>query len=100
MSRSLPKTECHPKQVAQSFSRTLRKGWESTALATVILFAPILCAQETTLHVDVKLVNIFVNVTDANGAIVGGLKKEDFAVTEDGGTQKIAVFERQSELPL
>jgi Ca-activated chloride channel homolog len=86
--------------VAPSFSRSLRKGWEGTVLAIAILFAPIVSAQETTLHVDVKLVNVFVNVTDANGAIVGGLKKEDFAVTEDGRPQQIAVFERQSELPL
>jgi Ca-activated chloride channel family protein len=50
--------------------------------------------------VNVKLVNVFTNVTDATGAIVGGLTKDDFAVTEDGRPQKIAVFERQSELPL
>jgi Ca-activated chloride channel family protein len=31
---------------------------------------------------------------------VGGLTREDFALTEDGRAQKIAVFERQSELPL
>ena len=57
-------------------------------------------AQEPTFHVDVKLVNVFVNVTDKNGAIVGGLTREDFAITEDGRPQQIAVFERQSELPL
>lgn len=55
---------------------------------------------DTTLHVDVKLVNVFVNVTDANGAIVGGLTRDDFAITEDNRPQQIAVFERQSELPL
>ena len=49
---------------------------------------------------DVKLVNVFVNVTDRNGAIVGGLSRDDFALTEDGKPQQIAVFERQSELPL
>jgi Ca-activated chloride channel family protein len=48
----------------------------------------------------VHLVNIFVNVTDRNGAIVGGLSRDDFAVSEDGRPQQIAVFERQSELPL
>jgi Ca-activated chloride channel family protein len=53
-----------------------------------------------TLHVDVKLVNVFVNVTDANGALVGGLTRDDFAIAEDGRHQDIAVFERQSELPL
>jgi len=57
-------------------------------------------AQDLTLHVDVKLVNVFVNVTDQNGSIVGGLTRDDFALTEDGRPQRIAVFERQSELPL
>jgi len=52
------------------------------------------------LKVDVKLVNIFVNVTDRNGALVGGLAREDFKLTEDGRPQQISVFERQSELPL
>jgi Ca-activated chloride channel family protein len=52
------------------------------------------------LQVNVKLVNVFTNVTDATGAIVGGLTKDDFAVTEDGHPQQIRVFERQSELPL
>jgi Ca-activated chloride channel family protein len=57
-------------------------------------------AQGTTFKVDVKLVNVFVNVTDSNGAIVGGLKKEDFAIAEDGRPQEIALFERESEMPL
>lgn len=55
---------------------------------------------DVTLHVDVKLVSVFVNVTDAHGAIVGGLTREDFSLTEDNRAQQIAVFERQSELPL
>jgi Ca-activated chloride channel family protein len=57
-------------------------------------------AQEVTLHMDVKLVNLFVNVTDQTGAIVGGLTRDDFALAEDGRQQQIAIFERQSELPL
>jgi Ca-activated chloride channel family protein len=68
--------------------------------ATAILLSPFLGAQDTNFKVDVKLVNVFVNVTDANGAIVGGLKREDFNIFEDGRKQEIAVFERQSELPL
>jgi len=67
------------------------------ALATVALAAQDPAA---TFHVDVKLVSIFVNVTDKNGALVGGLTQDDFAVYEDGRPQQIAVFERQSELPL
>ena len=49
---------------------------------------------------DVKLVNVFVNVIDQNGAIVSGLTREDFTVAEDDRPQQIAVFERQSDLPL
>jgi Ca-activated chloride channel family protein len=54
----------------------------------------------TTLKVDVKLVNVFVTVTDEHGAPISGLKKEDFRLREDGNEQKISVFERESALPL
>jgi Ca-activated chloride channel family protein len=57
-------------------------------------------AQEATLHMDVKLVSVFVNVTDGGGAIVDGLTHDDFALYEDGRPQQIEVFERQSALPL
>jgi Ca-activated chloride channel family protein len=53
-----------------------------------------------TIKVDVKLVNVFVTVTDEHGAPVGGLKKEDFEILEDDQPQSIAVFDRESELPL
>ncbi len=54
----------------------------------------------TTFKVNVKLVNVFTTVTDANGAPVGGLEKKDFKVYEDGVEQNIAVFARESALPL
>jgi Ca-activated chloride channel family protein len=74
-------------------------------IALLILFAfapPAIPAQDntTTFRMDVKLVNLFVNVTDKTGAIVGGLGKDDFQVFEDGRPQTIKVFERQSEIPL
>ncbi|MDE3200382.1 MAG: VWA domain-containing protein [Acidobacteriota bacterium] len=53
-----------------------------------------------TYKANVNLVNVFVNVTNQNGTIVGGLTKADFKVTEDGRPQTIAVFERQSAIPL
>jgi Ca-activated chloride channel family protein len=53
-----------------------------------------------TLKVDVKLVNVFVTVTDAHGAPIGGLTKDNFALSEDGHEQKISVFDRESALPL
>jgi Ca-activated chloride channel family protein len=72
-----------------------------TSILALLALTPLtLAAQDLTLHVDVKLVNVFVNVTDQNGAIVGSLTREDFALAEDGRPQQIAVFERQSELPL
>ena len=57
-------------------------------------------SSETTLKVDVKLVNVFVTVTDEHGAPVGGLKKEDFTLLEDGKPQTISVFDKESALPL
>jgi Ca-activated chloride channel family protein len=55
---------------------------------------------ETTLKVDVKLVNVFVTVTDEHGAPVGGLKRENFGLLEDGKPQAVAVFDKESALPL
>jgi Ca-activated chloride channel family protein len=55
---------------------------------------------ETTLKVDVKLVNVYVTVTDPQGAPVGGLKKENFVVQEDGRQQTISVFDKESALPI
>ena len=79
----------------------LRVAIAGCAVALLISFAPFLAAQDDKpLRLDVKLVSIFVNVTDKNGAIVGGLTQDDFKITEDGRPQKIAVFERQSEMPL
>jgi len=86
-------------RAANAVSMFLRLA-PAAAIGAAFLFAPVVNAQETTFKVDVKLVSVFVNVTDANGAIVGGLKKEDFAVFEDNRPQEIAVFERESELPL
>jgi len=55
---------------------------------------------ESTIRVDVRLVNVFVTVTDAHGTPVADLKQENFELQEDGRTQKIAVFGRESALPL
>ena len=54
----------------------------------------------TTLKVDVNLVNVFVTVTDTKGSPVGGLKKDNFFLEEDGHEQKIAVFDKESAVPL
>ena len=79
--------------------RLLLAGASFLVFSTVLglrLFAQ----DDKPLQLDVKLVSIFVNVTDKTGAIVGGLTQDDFKVFEDGRPQKIAHFERQSEMPL
>jgi len=55
---------------------------------------------DSAIKVDVKLVNLFVTVTDEHGAPVGNLSKENFEILEDGKPQKIALFGKESELPL
>jgi len=70
------------------------------ALVLAVGLAMKVTAQDAPLRLDVKLVNVFVNVTDSTGGIVGGLSQKDFAISEDGRPQTIQVFERQSELAL
>ena len=69
---------------------------------SIIYAIPGLMAEEpeTTFKVDVKLVNVFVTVTDGRGAPVANLQKENFVLKEDGKEQKIAIFSRESALPL
>ena len=74
---------------------TLVAQWALTASSIAHLGA-----QDAPFHLEVKLVNVFVSVTDQNGAIAGGLNRDDFSLTEDGRAQQIAFFERQSDLPL
>jgi Ca-activated chloride channel family protein len=53
-----------------------------------------------TIRVESRLVNIAVSVMDRNGAPVGGLDRDAFAILEDGKPQKIAYFDRESSTPL
>ncbi len=62
--------------------------------------APAARQSEPSVKVDVKLVNVYVTVTDAHGSPVAGLKKESFTLQEDGSNQTIAVFDKESALPL
>jgi Ca-activated chloride channel family protein len=52
------------------------------------------------IQVQSRLVNVALNVVDAKGAPVAGLTREQFAISEDGKPQKIAIFERESSTPL
>jgi len=55
---------------------------------------------DTTFKVNVKLVNVFVTVTDEHGAPIASLKKDNFELQEDGKDQRISVFDKESALPL
>lgn len=73
-------------------------------LGLLLLNLPFAVAQQTPpaprYHVTVRLVNVFVNVTDPHGAPVGGLTQPDFSLSQDGIPQKIAYFERDTSMPL
>jgi VWFA-related protein len=67
-----------------------------------VLCLGVLIAQEaeTTLKVDVDIVNVLFSVRDKKGALIGNLEKDDFAVFEEGKQQTIKYFTRESDLPL
>jgi Ca-activated chloride channel family protein len=87
-----------------SLHLAMRRLMTRSTTLVLLVFAACLCsAQEepsTTLKIDVRLVNVFVTVTDQHGAPVGSLNKENFHLIEDGKEQKISVFDRESALPL
>jgi Ca-activated chloride channel homolog len=85
----------------------LHRMRKNVTVILVLLCAPLYARQpaiqqqpQTTLKVDVKLVNVYVTVTDDHGAPVAGLTKENFTLREDGQPQAISVFDKESALPL
>ena len=71
------------------------------AILLLVLSLPSIAQdQDSTIKVDVKLVNVFVTVVDGHGAPIAGLSKENFTLMEDGKEQKLAVFDKESALPL
>jgi VWFA-related protein len=85
--------------------RSLGKGHLFLApfflLVSLLGFSPFLAterspagvAEQAKIEVDANLVLLPVQVTDARGGFVPGLKLEDFRVLEDGQVQKLTVFE-------
>src|SRR5216684_7154670 len=72
----------------------------TAGLLLVLCLVSVAQESDTTFKVDVKLVNVFVTVTDEHGAPIAALKKDNFQLREDGQEQKIAVFDKESALPL
>src|SRR5215470_3031184 len=55
---------------------------------------------QSTLKVNVELVNVLFSVTDRHGRFIPGLTEKDVLVEEDGRRQQIRNFARETELPL
>lgn len=56
--------------------------------------------EESTIRVDVSVVNVLATVRDKQGRLVNSLTKDDFLLEEDGVPQEITYFSRQTDLPL
>jgi VWFA-related protein len=52
------------------------------------------------IKVDVDVVSILTSVRDKKGALIPNLQKEDFTILEDGKSQPIKYFTRETDLPL
>jgi Ca-activated chloride channel family protein len=85
----------------------MNSGFRVVALMCVCLAAAALAqnrtpeaAQDSTIKVNVRLVNVFATVTDEHGAPLAGLDKKDFEILEDNVPQTIAFFSKENELPL
>jgi VWFA-related protein len=61
---------------------------------------PVKIDEDPVIKVDVDLVSVLANVRAKNGALVGGLTKDDFRIFEDGKQQEIKYFTRETDLPL
>lgn len=84
------------------------------AAATALVWVPVASAQfkpatpphegtqdqTPTFSVKVDLVRLLVSVRDGNGKLVTDLGKSDFQISDSGTPQQIAVFERNTSLPL
>ncbi|MGO9274199.1 MAG: VWA domain-containing protein [Terriglobia bacterium] len=76
-------------------------------LSAIFLLAPGLAmrsqqqpAPQTTIPVEVKVVNVLATVRKKKGEIVRNLTKDDFALEEDGRPQTIRYFAQETDLPL
>src|SRR5262249_35826163 len=78
-----------------------------TLAAFVILRPATVAAQATndsqpvsTVSVKVNVVNVLATVRDKKGKIINTLGKDDFTLADNGHTQSIHYFSRESDLPL
>src|SRR5215472_11848575 len=79
----------------------MSRRWVKALLSVALSAGGAALAQpQPVIHVDVNLVRIVATVKTPAGELAGGLRKEDFQVSDNGAPQEIAVFERQTDQPL
>lgn len=78
----------------------MRASWLVLPVVLLLAADTRLRSQEPTIAVDVNVVNVLATVRDKHGQIVNSLNKDDFILTEDGRSQTIRYFSRESNLPL
>ena len=89
-----------PRRTRGSTPTFQMKRVATAGLLLVLCLVSVAQEPDPTFKVDVKLVNVFVTVTDDHGGPIAILKKDNFQLREDGQEQKIAVFDKESALPL
>ena len=78
----------------------------AAAIASCLVLTSVLLAVQAPetgqlqIRVAVDLVNVNFSATDSRGRMIPGLNASDFIVEEDGKVQHVALFSRESELPL
>ncbi len=87
----------------------MRKGWAGlAALGTALWLSgqtppaspPETEGPETTIKVDVEVVNLLCSVRDKKGALIADLTQDEFQIFEEGKPQPIRYFSRETDLPL
>ncbi len=76
----------------------VKAGWRAAAVLSLAAAGG--AQQQPTFRTNVSLVRIVATVKTQAGELVGALRKEDFAVADNGVAQEVAVFERQTDQPL
>jgi VWFA-related protein len=61
---------------------------------------PLQASPQPKIAVEVKTVSVLATVRDKHGKTISNLTKDDFSLTEDGHSQPIDYFARESDLPL
>src|SRR5580765_6788458 len=71
-------------------------------ILTFLTLGSVMLAQDQlpSIKVDVDVVSLLTSVRDKKGALIPNLQKEDFTILEDGKSQPIKYFAKETDLPL